>query len=308
MSRKHLSVFAGLLLFSPLLVFAAYNDVSLGTSAAISVNSVTMTVTSSDSLQSMAVGASSFSIVILPGSRLDVSASGPVNFNLVVPSPVTNTAVCDSGSSTLAIINPTNASATTIIITPSSVSSCTSSSSSSSTGGNGSPGGGGGGSAPAAIVPQITTTVTPTTTQAVAVSSMKVPAVLTRVISVGSKGADVKVLQQILNSDPDTMIATKGAGSPGNETTLAGSLTVKAIQKFQTKYGIIKRGQDGYGTLGPKTRAKLNELYMKQGGAMPAVSAPAVTTGDASAQASQLKALQDALASLKALQSKTKGY
>ncbi len=77
----------------------------------------------------------------------------------------------------------------------------------------------------------------------------------------GVSGDDVKNLQAALNSDADTRIATAGAGSPGNETNLFGSLTMKAVQKFQVKYNIAKEGDEGYGQVGPKTRAKLNELF-----------------------------------------------
>jgi len=83
---------------------------------------------------------------------------------------------------------------------------------------------------------------------------------LTRALKVGSTGADVKLLQIILNSDPDTQIALAGAGSPGLETMKFGALTLRALEKFQIKHGIAKKGEIGFGTLGPRTRAKLNEL------------------------------------------------
>src|SRR3989344_9696504 len=37
----------------------------------------------------------------------------------------------------------------------------------------------------------------------------------TRSLTVGSQGADVKALQQFLNSNPATKVASSGAGSPG---------------------------------------------------------------------------------------------
>ncbi|MBI2612393.1 Ig-like domain-containing protein [Candidatus Kaiserbacteria bacterium] len=83
---------------------------------------------------------------------------------------------------------------------------------------------------------------------------------LTRAVKVGSSGDDVKLLQVVLNTDADTRIALSGAGSPGNETTLFGRLTLVAIQRFQVKHGIVKPGGEGYGNVGPKTRAKLNEI------------------------------------------------
>jgi hypothetical protein len=76
----------------------------------------------------------------------------------------------------------------------------------------------------------------------------------------GISGDDVHNLQIILNSDPDTRVAATGAGSPGNETNLFGGLTLAAVQKFQVKHGIANPGDDGYGQVGPKTRAKLNQM------------------------------------------------
>lgn len=85
--------------------------------------------------------------------------------------------------------------------------------------------------------------------------------IFTRVLQFGSVGADVRILQQFLNSDADTQIAISGAGSPGLETTKFGPATKVAVQKFQLKYALIKKGASGYGLVGPKTRAKLEEVF-----------------------------------------------
>lgn len=85
-------------------------------------------------------------------------------------------------------------------------------------------------------------------------------AALTRAFAIGSRGEDVRTLQMILNMHTDTRVAASGAGSAGNETTLYGSLTRAAVQKFQVKHGIASPGVAGYGNVGPKTRAKLNEI------------------------------------------------
>lgn len=97
---------------------------------------------------------------------------------------------------------------------------------------------------------------TPTTTPAISV----VTTVLTKLLTKGVSNDDVVSLQKILNKDPETRISDIGIGSPGNETNYFGGLTLKAVQKFQVKYGIAKEGDEGYGLVGPKTRAKLNEF------------------------------------------------
>jgi murein L,D-transpeptidase YcbB/YkuD len=97
---------------------------------------------------------------------------------------------------------------------------------------------------------------------AVATKPSGVSAMFTKGLSKGQSNSDIKRLQQLLNSDPDTAIATSGVGSIGNETNYFGSLTQKAVQKFQLKYGVVSSSSDaGYGYIGPKTRAKLAEIF-----------------------------------------------
>ncbi|MDZ4227235.1 MAG: glycosyl hydrolase family 18 protein, partial [Patescibacteria group bacterium] len=81
----------------------------------------------------------------------------------------------------------------------------------------------------------------------------------TRGLDIGSTGEDVRTLQRLLNDDADTMVAAGGAGSPGNETSYFGAATARAVQKFQVKYDIAQAANPGYGYVGPKTRAKLND-------------------------------------------------
>lgn len=79
-------------------------------------------------------------------------------------------------------------------------------------------------------------------------------------LSVGANNAQVRTLQKILNTDPDTLVSVSGAGSRGSESTYFGPATLRAVQKFQQKHGIAKPGNAGYGYVGPMTRAKMNSL------------------------------------------------
>lgn len=96
----------------------------------------------------------------------------------------------------------------------------------------------------------------------VATKPSGVSTMFTKGLSRGASNSDVKRLQQLLNSDPDTRIAESGVGSAGNETNFFGLMTEKAVQKFQMKHGVVSGPSDaGYGYIGPKTRAKLTEVF-----------------------------------------------
>jgi len=86
------------------------------------------------------------------------------------------------------------------------------------------------------------------------------PITFTQYMHLGSKGEQVKELQQFLNSH-GFVLAESGPGSAGNETDYFGQLTLKAVQAFQLHYKIVSSTDDpGYGYVGPKTRAQLNQL------------------------------------------------
>jgi len=61
-------------------------------------------------------------------------------------------------------------------------------------------------------------------------------AALTRDLTIGSVGEDVRDLQKFLNTDSATAVAATGAGSPGNESTYFGPATSAAVARFQAKY------------------------------------------------------------------------
>jgi len=75
----------------------------------------------------------------------------------------------------------------------------------------------------------------------------------TRPLGFGSQGADVSALQSFLSSLSDVYPEKTVSG-------YYGKLTERAVQKFQEQNGIAQLGDPGYGTVGPKTRAKLKQL------------------------------------------------
>jgi len=101
--------------------------------------------------------------------------------------------------------------------------------------------------------------------------------VFTANLGVGSRGTQVIALQQFLNQDPDTRIASTGPGSPGNETSAFGQLTRAAVIRFQEKYTsevLTPVGlSQGTGRVGSFTRTKLNMLSAPA----PIANAPVVT-------------------------------
>ena len=48
----------------------------------------------------------------------------------------------------------------------------------------------------------------------------------------------------------------------GSVTGYFGPATTRAVKRLQEKYGLAKKGDDGYGNVGPKTRAKLNSIQI----------------------------------------------
>ncbi len=100
--------------------------------------------------------------------------------------------------------------------------------------------------------------------------------VFTRTLRRGARGVDVRYLQIILNSDPDTQVTTSGS-----ETDYFGILTKSAVIRFQNKYAaeILTPAnlKSGTGIVGVLTRLKLNAIIAAS---LPAVSPVSQTSGN----------------------------
>jgi hypothetical protein len=85
-------------------------------------------------------------------------------------------------------------------------------------------------------------------------SAPAAPEILRRTLRLGMSGDDVFALQVFLNTHGYT-IALSGTGSRGKESHYFGTLTKKAVIKFQKDQGL---GADG--VVGPKTWEKIKKL------------------------------------------------
>lgn len=111
----------------------------------------------------------------------------------------------------------------------------------------------------------------------------------TKTLGAGSRNSEVTALQEFLAKDSNLY-------PEGTLSGYFGSLTRKAVERFQEKYGIAKAGDSGYGTVGPKTRAKLNELLGALTPLPAPTPAPTTPTPTTSADdAAKIKILQDQL-------------
>jgi hypothetical protein len=73
--KKYLFVIA-IIVATPLIGFAAYNDVSIGSPAVINSNGANLSVTgSADVVESLTVSATDFSVVMKAGSTLTISSA-----------------------------------------------------------------------------------------------------------------------------------------------------------------------------------------------------------------------------------------
>lgn len=280
--HRFLIVWFFALLIAPTASFAAFDDVTLTTDAVITVGGIDLTVSGSSAVvESITVVADSFNFTMPSGtSALQVSSADRRVLSTNSASQYITTNECNSSASVLKHAF-SGVESITITITPKSAT-CGTSATNPALASTASASSGGGGPTPSSlnnptppstvaqnvgltVQPAVETAATPAVAPPAATpaapSAPAVSPVFTRALAPGRTHSDVKRLQKLLNSDPTTRIAETGVGSPGSETEYFGALTTKAIQKFQVKYGVASPGTAGYGNLGPKTRAKLQEIF-----------------------------------------------
>ena len=289
MKRIYLAGALGSLLL-PLAAFAAYNDVSItqDTGVTFSINGVSLVVSAStgSSVAERVVANSDTLVVRLsPGSAFTISSSDRKALAHDAATVYVASSACTSELSRVKFTYPdshSGPSTVDITVTPSS-STCTggASSSGSSEGGvvgSVSSGGGGGGGGSTSTVAPVSPAATQTQTPAVTPSASGVATSFAANLKPGSSNAaDVRRLQQLLASDAALY-------PEGRVTGTYGPLTQKAVERFQTKYGIVSSGTPettGFGALGPKTRAKISEVF--------GTSAATGSTGSAATTAIQVQ-------------------
>ena len=290
----------------------ATDNVTFSGNSIIQISGIDLTIVGSAGLNTIEVNGSSFSVYLDPGQVIEITSSDKRKLSIPTVGSAQIGFQCTSATSKYTVTNPSGAQGATTTVTMLSDTCAVEG------GGGGGGGGGGSGVAPTIPVqigepvatPQIPTPSVPVPTVATPTAVSASP-VFTSGLDRGMRNADVKRLQQLLNSVADTRIAESGPGSSGNETEFFGSLTEQAVQKFQVKYGIAQSGDAGYGYVGPKTRAKLQEVFTGSAPAaiaapteLPAVMEPAGDMTALNTQVSELQAMiNQLLAQINALQS-----
>lgn len=138
---------------------------------------------------------------------------------------------------------------------------------------------------------KIELTPAPTPKASVVVQPSSVAAAVSPVFATslkkGVSNDDVKRLQQLLATDSEIY-------PEGTASGYYGTLTEKAVQKFQMKYGVVSSPSDaGYGSVGPKTRQRLQEVFGQGQSSAPAPAAPAVSAAEEAQNQALKKQLDD---------------
>lgn len=267
---KHLYTlaFCSLVFGVPFLAGAAYNDVTLETTAILDVGGYELTISGSSAVvESIEVGAADFTVTLQNGSSIAVASADRVDYAYDVAAQTT-TETCTDSESTLTL-SVASAGATTVVVTPSGT--CTPAAEEE-------PSGGGGGTSyrkdleddednqdDSALKRQLLAQLKSLLEQFVTLGGVPTPEILAllggssdgvyaRDLDLGMEGNDVLMLQNLLiaqNKGPAAQaLAANGA------TGYFGPLTQAALAEFQAAVGITP----AVGYFGPKTRAYVQGL------------------------------------------------
>jgi hypothetical protein len=114
---------------------------------------------------------------------------------------------------------------------------------------------------------------------------------LSETLHIGSRGAEVQLLQQFLNTSTTTAVAFIGSGPAGSETMYFGTATLKAVKRFQELYKkevLIPAGlKSASGVVGKFSREFINTRRCAVGVAVgsEALSTPTTMTAQAARDA-----------------------
>ena len=254
-----LALVIGILALSPVAVFAAQTVVlDSSVTLVLPADGTSYILYSNSAFDSLTVNSDNFSFGLVGGSVVEITSSDKRKLT----NTLGITTVCQADNSYIHLeLTNSPSSTTTVTVTPSG-NACTGaggSTTSGSTGGSGTTGSSGGGGFSPVPVPVLVpapspTPQTQTTPGLISPISSSASLFLTQTLKSGSKGDEVKALQKYLGV---------------KVTGLYGDLTRIAVQKFQETNKLAKKGDSGYGTVGPKTKAKLNEMLLQQGSSKP---------------------------------------
>lgn len=239
------------------LTLAAFNDVTMTTSAVVSVGGASLNISgSSAAIQSIVVGASSFDVTILSGSSFTVSSAAANGFTTSVSGVAPTITISCATPSTLTLVP---AGTATVTVTP--TGSCVTPAVTPVVVQAGSVGPLGGNFTFGPVVISRRQVVYPdgrivyvddgavraTTTQAINTTVVAgSPVTYSRVLVVGKKGKDVEALQSFLEKK-GFLVMPRGIARG-----YFGIGTKKALIKYQKSIGV-----QASGIFGPKTQAKV---------------------------------------------------
>ena len=254
--RSYTLILAGSLLLLVPLAFAA-NDVTYN--AQFSVSGYTLsTGGTAYTANSIVVGTDNLQVTLAKDSTFLVSSADRRAFSVNNGAYANISYGCTSSESTAKIVTnfTGDSAAITFTITPSTTSTCSNSG-----------GGGGGGSSGSVPSTPLATPVAPTVAKPSVVAQLVSP-VFNGNLNIGSRGADVLRLQELLKADKDIY-------PEGLVTGYYGPATQRAVLRFQLKHGVVKNDKElGAGRLGPLTRAKMKAVYEKGVSAPSPAAAP----------------------------------